>query len=295
MSVIPSPSQPADRGRLIVVCPDRPGVIAAVSRFLFDRGANIVHSDQHTTDPEGGQFFLRIEFDLPGLAERLDELDAAFALEIGDSREMRHRFALSARPKRLGVLVSKEEHCLLELLWQQRSGDLGAEIAVVISNHPDCAPLVAPFGIPFHHLPMTAADKPVVETRQQAILAAAAVDAVVLARYMQIVSPQFIGHWQDRIINIHHSFLPAFVGAKPYAQAHARGVKLIGATAHYVTAELDAGPIIEQDVQRVDHRHTPEDLRRLGRQIERVVLARAVAWHAQDRVLVRGNKTVVFA
>lgn len=295
MSVLPVLPQPTDRGRLLIVCPDQPGIIAAVSRFLFEQGANIVHSDQHTTDPSGGQFYLRVEFDLPGLPERVNTLDTEFARIVAAPRAIQHRFALAAVPKRLAVFVSKEEHCLLELLWQQRSGDLGAEIALVVSNHRDCAPLVEPFGIPFHHVPVMKDIKADAETQQLALLAEAGVDAVVLARYMQIVSGDFIRRWEHRIINIHHSFLPAFVGAKPYAQAHARGVKLIGATAHYVTEELDAGPIIEQDVQRVDHRHTVEDLKRLGRQIERTVLARAVSWHAQDRVLVHGNKTVVFA
>jgi len=293
MPVLPLPT---DRGRLLVVCPDQPGIIAATSRFLFDRGANIVHSDQHSTDPRGGgEFFLRVEFDLQGLPERLPEIDAAFSTEVAAPRAMRYRFALAAQPQRLGVFVSREEHCLLELLWQQRAGDLGAEIALVISNHRDVAPLVEPFGIPFHHVPVTKDNKADAEAQQLALLAGAHVDTVVLARYMQVVSAAFISRWENRIINIHHSFLPAFVGAKPYAQAHARGVKLIGATAHYVTEELDAGPIIDQDVQRVDHRHGVDDLKRLGRQVERTVLARAVSWHAQDRVLVYGNKTVVFS
>ena len=290
-----NPPAAADRGRLLIVCPDQPGIVAAVSRFLFDCGANIVHSDQHTTDPSGGLFFLRIEFDLPELADAVAEMDAAFAEAIATPRGMQHRFTVAARQKRLAVFVSKEDHCLMELLWQQRSGDLGAEIAAVISNHEDCGPLVTPFGIPFHYVPVTRDIKAQAEEAQLSLLAEANIDGVVLARYMQIVSGAFIRHWENRIINIHHSFLPAFVGAKPYAQAHARGVKIIGATAHYVTEELDAGPIIEQDVQRVDHRHSVEDLKRIGRQIERTVLARAVAWHAQDRVLVYGNKTVVFA
>lgn len=291
-----------DRGRLLVGCPDQPGIVARVSQFLFERGANIVHSDQHTTDPRGGTFFLRVEFDLPGLEGCLDELDADFAAQIARPLAMNARFARAARRKRLAVFVSKEDHCLLELLWQQRAGDLPADIALVISNHPTLAPLVAspgggpgPAAIAFHHVPVTKETKAEAEQKQLALLADARVDAVILARYMQIVSPEFIRPWAGRIINIHHSFLPAFVGAKPYAQAHERGVKLIGATAHYVTADLDAGPIIEQDVARVDHRHDVEDLKRIGRQIERVVLARAVAWHAQDRVLVHGNKTVVFA
>jgi len=283
-----------DRGRLLVSCPDRPGIVAAVSRFLYERGANIVHSDQHSTDPVDGLFFLRVEFDLPGLSELAPTLERAFA-PVGERYGMEWRLALAGRPQRLAILVSAEDHCLLELLWQCRAGDLRAEIALVVGNHAAMTDVVAPWSVPFHHVPVATGGKDEAEAAQMALLEAADVDLVVLARYMQILSPAFVGRWRDRIINIHHSFLPAFVGAKPYAQAHERGVKLIGATAHYVTEELDAGPIIEQDVRRVDHRHGVAELRRFGRQIERAVLARAVAWHVEDRVLVHGNRTVVFA
>ena len=282
-----------DRGRLLVACPDRPGIVATVSRFLFEAGANIVHSDQHTTDPEGGRFFLRVEFDLPSLRLRLPELEAAFA-PIAFDYDMGWRLTLAAVPKRLAIFVSKEEHCLFELLWQRRAGDLKAEIALVVSNHPDLEPVVAPWGVPFFHVEVRPGGKEEAERRQLELIEGRA-DVVVLARYMQVLSPAFVERWRERIINIHHSFLPAFVGARPYHQAYDRGVKLIGATAHYVTEDLDAGPIIEQDVQRVDHRDDEADLRRIGRQIERTVLARAVAWHVEDRVLVHGNKTVVFA
>ena len=281
-----------DRGRLLVSCPDRPGIVAAVSRFLFERGANIVHSDQHTTDPVGGSFFLRVEFDQTDLARNAEALRQEFA-KIADPYAMEWRLSLASETKRLAVFVSREDHCLLELLWQQRAGDLGAEIAMVIGNHADLAADVAPWGIQFHHVPVTATTKADAEARQLA-LTEGQVELIVLARYMQVLSPEFISRWRHGIINIHHSFLPAFVGAKPYAQAHARGVKLIGATAHYVTDDLDAGPIIEQDVQRVDHRHDVAALRRIGRQIEREVLARAVRWHVEDRILVHGNKTVAF-
>ena len=203
--------------------------------------------------------------------------------------------ALAGTPHRIGIFVSNEDHCLLELLWQRRAGDLHADIALVVGNHPRMEEVVRPWGIPFHHVPVTPSTKRTAEAHQLALLDECGVDLVVLARYMQVLSPAFVAQWQHRIINIHHSFLPAFVGAKPYAQAHARGVKLIGATAHYVTEELDAGPIIEQDVRRVDHRHDVADLRRIGRQIERAVLARAVVWHVEDRILVHGDKTVVFA
>ena len=283
-----------NRGRLLVSCPDRPGIIAAVSGFLFERGANIVHSDQHSTDLYGGRFFLRVEFELPDLAARADGIREQFA-SIAVRYGMDWRLALAGTAHRVGIFVSGEDHCLLELLWQRRAGDLRAEIALVIGNHPEMAEVVAPWGIPFHHVPVTATTKPEAEARQVALLDEAEVDLVVLARYMQILSPVFVERWRHQIINIHHSFLPAFVGAKPYSQAHARGVKLIGATAHYVTEDLDAGPIIEQDVRRVDHRQDVADLRRIGRQIERAVLARAVVWHVEDRVLVHGSKTVVFA
>ena len=281
------------RGRLLVSCPDQPGIIAAVSRFLFERGANIVHSDQHSTDPSGGLFFLRVEFQLPNLADHVPVLEREF-FAVASRYGMEWRLALAGVPQRLAILVSAEDHCLLELLWQQRAGDLQAQIAVVIGNHVEMAQVVEPWGIPFHHVPVTPTTKAEAEAQQLALLDREQIDLVVLARYMQILSPAFIGQWRHRIINIHHSFLPAFVGAKPYAQAHGRGVKLIGATAHYVTADLDAGPIIEQDVRRVDHRHGVADLRRIGRQIERAVLARAVEWHVEDRILVHGNRTVVF-
>lgn len=282
----------SQRGRLLISCPDRPGIVAAVSQFLFEHGANLVDSDQHTTDPEAGMFFMRLEFDLPAQEGVLAELDK-------DLEPLRQRFAMQARlfqadrPKRMAIFVSKQDHCLLELLWQWRAGDLRAEITQVVSNHADVAPLVAPYGIPFHHVPVTADTKREAEARATALVRDA--EVVVLARYMQILSADFVATFPNRIINIHHSFLPAFIGANPYAQAYARGVKRIGATAHYVTADLDAGPIIEQDVQRVGHKDDVEDLKRIGRQVERTVLARAVAWHLEDRVLVHGNKTVVFA
>jgi formyltetrahydrofolate deformylase len=283
----------SDRGRLLVLCRDQPGIVAAVSEFLFRNRANIVHSDQHTA--EGGEFFMRIVFDLPGLPERLAGVRAEFDSSVGATLRIDSRWTLAAQRKRLGILVSREDHCLQELLWQQRAGDLEAEIACVIGNHASLAAAAAPWNAPFHYTPVSPSSKADAEARQRAILIEAGVDVVVLARYMQVVSPDFIAGWPNRIINIHHSFLPAFAGAKPYAQAHERGVKLIGATAHYVTPDLDAGPIIEQDVQRVDHRHSAEELRRRGRQVERAVLARAVAWHVEDRIIVYGNKTVVFA
>jgi formyltetrahydrofolate deformylase len=289
------PEPNTDIGRLLIVCPDRPGIVATVSRFLFEHGANIVHSDQHSTGASGGTFFMRVEFSLAGLSTVQAPLEAAFAAQVAEQFGMRWWLSLAGRRKRLGVFVSRAEHALLELLWQQRAGDLPADIVVVVSNHTNNAELVAAAGIPFHHVPVSPDTKLAAEREQLRLLAEQRVDTVVLARYMQVLSPSFLAAYPGRIINIHHGFLPAFQGANPYQAAYDRGVKLIGATAHYVSEELDAGPIIEQDVRRVDHRHTPDDLRRLGRYIERVVLARAVLWHVEDRVLLHGNKTIVFA
>ncbi|PDO09293.1 MAG: formyltetrahydrofolate deformylase [Candidatus Reconcilbacillus cellulovorans] len=282
-----------DQARMLISCPDRPGIVAAVSGFLARQGANIVQSDQYTVDPRGGMFFIRIEFDLERLSERLEQLRQDFE-PIAREFSMQWRIVSAGRRKRLAIMVSKEDHCLMELLWQWKAGDLNADIAMVISNHPDLQGLVESFGLPFYHIPVTPETKAEAEERQLELLGDN-IDAVVLARYMQILSPRFVERFRNRIINIHHSFLPAFVGGNPYKQAFDRGVKLIGATAHYVTEELDAGPIIEQDVQRVSHRDSVEDLKRIGRTIERVVLARAVSWHVEDRIIVFENKTVVFS
>lgn len=280
------------RARMLISCPDRSGIVAAVSHFLYEHGANIVQSDQYTMDPEGGMFFIRFEFDLNDLEKELPVLVEDFA-RVADRFDMKWHTFRASRKKRLAVFVSKEDHCLLELLWQWKAGDLDADISMVISNHPDMRELVESFGIEYHHIPVTASTKAEAERKQMEVVADKA-DIIVLARYMQIISPKFIEQFPNRIINIHHSFLPAFVGGKPYAQAYTRGVKIIGATAHYVTEELDGGPIIEQDVQRVSHRDNVDDLKRIGRTIERVVLARAVKWHIEDRVIVHNNKTVVF-
>lgn len=284
----------ANRGRILISCPDRPGIVAAVARLLFAQGANIVRSDQHTTDPVGGSFFMRVEFDLPELAARKTEISEAFST-VATRLHMDWRLALASPPKRVAVLVSKEGHCLNELLWRHQSGELPGELTLVVSNHRDLGPMAAAHGIPFHHIPTRPGAREETEARQRALLeAGSGVDLIVLARYMQILSPEFVSRYRGRIINIHHSFLPAFAGGNPYRQAYDRGVKIIGATAHYVTADLDAGPIIEQDVLRVTHRDNAEDMRRVGRQIERAVLARAVIWHLEDRVLLHGNRTVVF-
>jgi formyltetrahydrofolate deformylase len=277
--------------RLLVDCPDRPGIVSAVSGFLFAAGANIVRSDQYTTDPQDGTLHLRMEFTLPD--GRVDALAERFAREVAEPLAMTWRIWDTHARKRLAILVSREEHCLLELLWRARQGQLEAEVCAVISNHPDLRGEVEGFGLPFHHVPVTRETRPEAEARLLELLAGRC-DVVVLARYMQILSGDLLDRLGAPVINIHHSFLPAFPGAGPYARAKERGVKLIGATAHYVTEELDAGPIIEQDVIRVTHRDDVDELRRLGADIERLVLARAVQWHCEDRVLVHGGTTVVF-
>jgi formyltetrahydrofolate deformylase len=280
-------------GRLLVTCTDRPGIVAALSAFLRDRGANILQSDQHTTDPEGGQFFMRIEFRLDGLEDGADEFEAAFDAAVAEPLGLEWRVEYAARRKRMAILVSRYDHCLAELLWRHRRGELHADIPLVISNHAELEGEAERFGIPFKHIPVTRETKPAAEAELLETLGGA-YDLVVLARYMQILSPTFLGAVRMPIINIHHSFLPAFAGADPYVRAYERGVKLIGATAHYVTEELDAGPIIEQDVARVTHRQGVEALVHTGADLERIVLLRAVRWHLEDRVLVHANRTVVF-
>ena len=287
--------------RLLVTCPDAPGIVAAVTAFLRNHGANITALDQHATDPEvadpagggGGVFFLRAEFTLPGGAGA--GLEAAFARVVAEPFAMDWRVDYADRPKRMAVMVSKVDHALLELLWQWRRGELDAEVGLVVSNHDDLRAEVERFGVAYHHVPVTRETKAEAEAATLALFEDAGVELVVLARYMQILSPAFVDRYPARVINIHHSFLPAFVGADPYRQAFERGVKVIGATAHYVTADLDEGPIIEQGVGRVTHRQTVADLKRVGQSLERDVLARAVRWHLEGRVLVHGNKTVVFA
>jgi len=283
----------ADVGRLVITCPDRPGIVAAVSQFLFEAGANITESQQYSTDPFGGTFFLRLEFHLGALDQRAGELGERFA-RMADRFSMRWKLTRAADLKRVAIMVSRTDHALQEILWRAQSGELRADIRMIISNHTDAGEAAAWWGLPFHHIPVTPQTKDAAETAQLQLLAGEA-DLVILARYMQILSPRFLSEFTAPIINIHHSFLPAFAGAEPYRRAAARGVKLIGATAHYVTAELDAGPIIEQDIVRVDHRCSADDLPRLGRHVERAVLARAVGWHLEDRVIVHQNSTIVFS
>ncbi len=282
------------RAILLVQCSDRPGIIAAISSFLFRHGANITDFDQHTSEDEGGVYFTRLEFQTRTLDLSVDELKGAFELDVARSFGMRWRLTLPSERKKVAVLVSKHDHAMLELLWTWKRGELRADVSLVLSNHPDLRAAVEGFGVPFVHVPNSRDARATAEARMLEALEGKA-DVLVLARYMQIVSPGFVARFPERIINIHHSFLPAFAGADPYRQAYDRGVKIVGATAHYVTADLDAGPIIEQDVGRVSHRDAVDDLKQLGRDLERRVLARAVRWHCEDRVIVHGNKTVVFA
>jgi len=279
---------------LLIRCADRPGIVAAVSTFLFRHGANVVDLDQHSTEEVPATYFMRLEFQTEGLDAPLDRLGQLFGDEVGERMDMEWRFASHADRRRVAVLVSRQDHALLDLLWNWRRGDLRADIPVVISNHPDLRLAVESFGVPFLHVPNHRDDRPAAEARMLEILEGKA-DVVVLARYMQVLSAGFVDRFPGRVINIHHSFLPAFAGADPYRQAYERGVKIVGATAHYVTAELDAGPIIDQDVARVSHRDSVDDLKALGRDLERRVLFRAVRWHCEDRILVHGNKTIVFA
>ena len=272
--------------------------MAALAQALFAHGANILDLDHHT-DANAGRFFARFRFapgpDAPGASDSDSHgaLRAAIA-DLGVRFRMDLRLTSEADRKRLAIFVSRFDHCLWDLLLRHKAGELPCEIPLLISNHPDLAPIAAQFGIRFEVVPVTAAGKKAAEAREQALLAEARADVVVLARYMQVLSPDFIAAWPNRIINIHHSFLPAFQGARPYHQAHERGAKLTGATAHYVTTDLDEGPIIDQDVIRSSHRDTVEDLVRKGRDVERTVLARAVRWHLEDRIIVHGSRTVVF-
>lgn len=282
-----------DVGRLLLRCPDKPGLVAAVSAFLAAAGANIVSLDQHSTEQSGGTFVQRTIFHLPGLPAARDALERDFREQLAVRFGMEFRLTEASKPKRVAIMASKDDHCLLDLLWRNRRGELDMSVVMVVSNHPDLADQVRPFGVPFLHVPATKDIRAEAERRQLELLRGN-VDLVVLARYMQIMTPQFLADVGCPLINIHHSFLPSFIGAAPYRRAKERGVKLVGATAHYVTEKLDEGPIIEQDVVRVDHRHDVSDLVRLGADVERAVLSRAVLWHCEDRVIRYGNQTMVF-
>lgn len=279
--------------RLLISCPDKPGIIAAVTSFLRNHGANITDLDQHSSDPIGGRFFMRLEFQTPNLDVSSKKLEEAFETEIAKSFSMDWYIAYAAKPKRMAILVSKYDHALMEILWRCARQELALVVPMIISNHPDLRKQAEHFNIPFYHVPVTPQTK--TESENEILkLCHGKVDGIILARYMQILSSEFIAHYPNHIINIHHSFLPAFKGANPYQQAYDHGVKLIGATAHFVNEQLDMGPIIAQDVARVSHRLNTAQLRELGQEVERVVLARAVKAYVEDRIIVDGNKTVVF-
>ncbi|OCA81147.1 formyltetrahydrofolate deformylase [Pradoshia sp. D12] len=282
-----------DKGRLLISCPDKKGIVAAVSDVLFKQGANILESNQYSTDSNGGTFFMRIEFECPDLADNEKKLKEEF-LSIANKFKMKWDIIFNYHIKKTAIFVSKELHCLRELLWEWQSGDLMTEIPIVISNHLAAKELVESLHIPFYYIPVSKETKEDAELRQKELLDKHQIDLIVLARYMQILSPSFVEMYENKIINIHHSFLPAFMGARPYERAFARGVKLIGATSHYVTDDLDEGPIIEQDIMRVNHQDNIQQLKKIGQSIERNVLSKAVKWHLQDRIIVQGNKTIVF-
>ncbi len=287
-----APVSPPLIATLLVACPDRKGIVASLAQVLYGHGANILDADQHT-DPVAQLFFQRIRFDLSALTTDRVLLEAALR-EVGERFAMNWRLAYASQVRKIAVLASKLEHCLYDLLVRHRAGELACEIAMVVSNHAEPGPIAAHFGVPFHHLPVTADTRAAQEAQLAALVDGAGVELIVLARYMQILSADLVARYPARIINIHHSFLPAFVGANPYRQAYVRGVKLIGATSHYVTAELDQGPIIDQATIDCSHRDSVDDLVRKGRELEKRVLASAVRWHLEDRILVYAGKTVVF-
>jgi formyltetrahydrofolate deformylase len=281
-----------DTAVLLLSCPDQKGLVAATSDFIYRNDGNIVHADQHV-DAEAGLFLQRVEWDMAGFRIPREAIGEAFE-SVADKFGMSWELHFSDYVPRIAIFASKLEHCLSDLLLRSRMGEFEAEIPAVISNHPDLEAVVESFGTKYHYYPISDETKPVQEKKQLDLLEEQRVDLVILARYMQILSEDFVSRYPNRIINIHHSFLPAFAGPRPYHRAHERGVKIIGATAHYATVELDQGPIIEQDVVRVSHRDTVADLIRKGRDLEKVVLARAVTLHLRNRILVYGNKTVVF-
>lgn len=280
------------RAILLFSCPDVKGIVAEVSHFIFTYNGNILRSNQHS-DPETGTFFMRVEWDISEFTLPESKIPRAFE-PIAEKFSMDYRIEFSSRTSRIAIFVSKLDHCLYDLLLRNKEGEIPGEIVMIIGNHPDLKPVAEYFHIPFHHVPVTPDTRDEAEARELDLLSKAQVDLVVLARYMQILSPSFVRAYKNRVINIHHSFLPAFVGAKPYHQAFERGVKIIGATSHYVTEDLDQGPIIEQDVVRVTHQDTVADMIQKGKNLERLVLSRAVKLHLEHKILVFGNKTIVF-
>jgi formyltetrahydrofolate deformylase len=277
---------------LLVTCPDRRGLVAAISDFVFRHNGNILHADEHA-DEESDLFLMRVEFDPSQFDIELSRFAEYFS-PLAEKFDMTWRLAQSSQRPKMAILVSKYDHCLVDLLYRHKSGELACDIPAIISNHPDNRPIADFYQIPFVVIPVAQEKKSEAEGEALRVLRKHAPDFIVLARYMQILSPAFVAEYPNRIINIHHSFLPAFVGAKPYHQAYERGVKLIGATSHYVTEVLDDGPIIEQDVVRISHRDAIDDLLQKGRDLEKVVLSRGVRWHIENRVLLYGKKTVVF-
>ncbi len=277
---------------LLIDCPDAKGIVATVSEFLWRRNANILHADQHQ-DAESGLFLMRVEWDLADFDLGRDELTREFQ-PIAERFQMRWRLELSERPLKVALFASRHNHCLVDLLYRHQSGELACEIPLVVSNHPDVKHWTDFYKVPFHHFTVNKDTKAAVEPEQLKLLQEHDIDLIVLARYMQILTDDFVSHYPHQIINIHHSFLPAFSGARPYHRAFQRGVKLIGATSHYVTADLDEGPIIEQDVARVSHRDGLDELLQKGRDLEKAVLSRAVRWHLDHRILLYEQKTVVF-
>ena len=287
-------STPGNRKlRLLIRCPDQKGLVAAISSFFEEHHGNILRIDQYLQPGHEGRFFLRMEIDDEGFDLGPEEFRQQFIF-LARQYDLGWRLSYSDSPKRVAIMVSKYDHCLIDLLWRWDAGELEAEIPLIISNHPDLASRAEAYGLPYHHLPVTKETKAEQEAKILGLLAEHEIDLIVLARYMQILSPKVVDAYPGRIINIHHSFLPAFAGANPYHRAHERGVKMVGATGHYVTEDLDAGPIICQDVAHVTHWDTAEDMVRIGRDVERHVLSQAVRWHLEDRVLVGGDRTVVF-
>jgi len=278
---------------LLITCPDRQGLVATVADFVYAHHANILHADEHT-DPDSNLFLMRLEWDLDGFDIAFAQFAQHFA-PIADRFGMRWRVAQSTHRPRVAILVSRLDHCLADLLYRQSIGELRCHIPLIISNHPDASRLAEFYNIPFYCTPIAPENNREAEKQQLKLLAEHDIQVVVLARYMQILSQDFIGHYPNQIINIHHSFLPAFIGAKPYHQSYNRGVKLVGATSHYVTEMLDEGPIIEQDIIRISHRDTRDDLIQKGRDLERMVLSRAVRWHIENRILLYGSKTAIFS
>ncbi len=286
------PQAKPEEAILLLSCTDRKGLVSRISDFISSHEGNIVDLDEHA-DPDEGMFFIRVAWDMNLFTLPKDLVESAFA-PIADKFEARWKIRFSGTRMNIAIFVSKYDHCLQELLWRQRLGEFPVNISMLISNHPDLEPLAKQDGIPFYHFPITPGNRQEQEEKEIRLLQESHVETIVLARYMQVLSSSFVCRYPERIINIHHSFLPAFIGGNPYKQAYERGVKIIGATSHYVTSEIDEGPIIEQDIARISHKDMVQDLIRKGRDLERIVLARALRYHSEHRILTHGNRTIVF-